>query len=451
MGSSPSSRTYQFVSLTEHILKSVITERGKNERLVEVEVSEKELEPHFETLYRKYQKNVRLEGFRKGKVPLHLIKKLYGDVIRSEAVEEVVQSVFHDVSEQENLRPVSPAKLEDINYQPGSGLAFKAVVEVFPEFELKQYHKLAIEKEVYQISDEDINRALEDVREQMAVMNPVEGPAEENHYILANFQQIDISGVPIIGKKFDDRFFQLNGKEGNQEITDQLIGVKAGETRRIELPILDEADPKDKKTEIYSIQIKEIKDKEFPQLDDELAKDVGDFQTIEDLKADIEKKLLKQSQANSRRQFRNRLIDELLKRNSFELPESMINNYVEAFVENAKKQSNGDLDEKALKVEFRPNAIWNLKWELVKEKLIELEDITATNEDKDIFTVRFAAERGIDEKKLRASLKTKRVKSRFENDILEAKVLDFLEEHAKIKERKVTRKDIEKTKSLLQR
>ncbi|MCG8603779.1 trigger factor [bacterium] len=430
-------------------MRSSVTKQGANERLVEVAVTEEELLPHFDLLYKKYQKNLRLEGFRKGKVPLQLVKKMYGDSIRSEAIEEVVQSVFQEITKKEELRPVAPAKLRDIDYQPGSGLEFKAVVEVFPEIELKHYRKLSVERDLYQLSNEDINAALADVQEQMAVMNPVEGAAEHDHYVLADFQQVDAGGIPIIGKKFEDRFFQLNGDDAHADLTEQLIGVKAGETRRVELPVVNQSNPNDQQKELYDITIKEVKEKELPELDDELARDVGDFESLDKLREDIEKKLQDQTESNSRRQLRQRLIDEILKKNSFDLPESMLEHYLEAFVEGAKKQSNGEVDEEVIKSEYRASAIWNLKWELVKERIAELEHVTVSDEDDEIFIARFATERGIDEKQLRKSLKTKQAKKRFREEILETKVLDLIEESAKIKVRKINRKDVEKAKSLL--
>lgn len=190
-------------------MESKVTKKGNFEKVVEVDVPEAELAPHFDSIYKKYQKNVKLQGFRKGKVPLSLIKKLYGDAMKGEAIEEVVQSVLREVRDQENLRLVAPAKLEDINYDPEKGLHFKAVCEVAPDIELKNYRGLSVEREVYEVDDQDVSDALNDVREQMAVMQPVETAAEDGHFVLADLQQVDATGVPIIGKKFKDRYFQI--------------------------------------------------------------------------------------------------------------------------------------------------------------------------------------------------------------------------------------------------
>ena len=432
-------------------MESKVTKKGNFEKVVEVDVPEAELAPHFDSIYKKYQKNVKLQGFRKGKVPLSLIKKLYGDAMKGEAIEEVVQSVLREVRDKENLRLVAPAKLEDINYDPEKGLHFKAVCEVAPDIELKNYRGLSVEREVYEVDDQDVSDALNDVREQMAVMQPVETAAEDGHFVLADLQQVDATGVPIIGKKFKDRYFQIvTNNSNNKDFTEQLIGAKPGDKRRIELDSIDNSNSpnKENKKDYFEVRIKEIKSKQVPELDDGLAKDTGKFESLDELKTDLRSKLTKQAQVNARSRLRRSIIDEVLKKNSFDLPESMINNYLDVFVENAKKESKEPFDEEELRNHYRPTAVWNLKWELVKDKLREAENLSVSDEDKDVFISRLAEERDIEEKQVRKSLKDKRAQRQFEEDVIEDKVLNYLEVNAKIKDKKITRKDIEKAQKL---
>ncbi len=425
-------------------LDAKVTKQGDFERVVEVDVTAVELVPHFTAAYEKYQKGVKLEGFRKGKVPLGLIKKMYGDAIQGEVIDEVVQSVFKDVRTKEGLRPVAPAKLEDIQYDIDKGLQFRATVEVVPEIELKNYTGLSVEKEVYEVVDEDVSQALDDVRERMAVMEPVESGAEEGHYLVVDFQEVDSAGLPIIGKKFDDKMLVLN-PDTNGALAAQLVGVKAGEKRHVELEAVDE-NGNAKENEHYEINVKEIKSKQLPELDDELAKDVGEFETLDALRADIRDHLRQQAETNSRRALQRKLIDELLKKNAFELPESMILNYLDAILETAKKEAVEEVNEEQLRNEYRPSAVWNLRWELAKDKLQELENITVTAEDKKAFVSKISKERGIPEKEILKSLKDAKTRSRVEDEMLEEKILDCLESAAKVKEKKITRKDIEKAR-----
>ncbi|MFQ5706298.1 MAG: trigger factor [bacterium] len=423
-------------------METKISDQGNHQKVVVVDVPADEMQPHLESVYRKYQKTIRLEGFRKGKVPLALVKQLYGKQIESEAIEEIVQDLYQEVKEEENIKAVAPAKLEDVNYTEESGLHFKAVVEVVPEFELKRYKDLTIEREVYEVSDDDVAEALEDVRDEMAVMNPIEEAAQEDHFVLADFQEIDPAGVPVIGKKFVDRFFQLSKEAQNKEIAEQLIGVKAGETRRVTIAA-DHNGQEQAHDEIYEVKVKEVKEKQLPELDDELAKDVGNFQTLDQLKEDIRKRLIRQTEAGARRRLHQALIDEVLKNNLFEIPETMISNYLDVLFESAQRDSNDQLDEEQFKRDYRANAIWNLKWMLVMEKLAEIENIVVTDEDRQAYVHRLSEERRLDEKKLWKSFRSKEAQKRLNDDVLEQKVLDFLEQHAKVRDKKVTRKDLE--------
>jgi trigger factor len=334
---------------------------------------------------------------------------------------------------------------------------------------LKTYRGLSVEREVYEVDDQDVSDALNDVREQMAVMQPVETEAAEGHFVLADLQQVDATGIPIIGKKFEDRYFQITtNNSNNKEFSEQLIGVKPGDKRRIELGSTENSHSdslhKENKKDYFEVNVKEIKSKQLPELDDELAKDTGKFESLDQLKTDLRAKLTKQAQVNARSHLRRRIIDELLKKNSFhlrrriidellkknsfDLPESMINNYLDVFVENAKKESKEQFDEEELRNHYRPTAIWNLRWELVKDKLQEVENLGVTDEDKDSFINRLAEERQIEEKQVRKSLKDKRAQRQFEEDVIEDKVLNYLEVNAKVKDKRITRKDIEKAQQL---
>lgn len=432
-------------------METKISKPGSYQRIIEVDLPPEELAPHFDVAYRKYQKNIRLEGFRKGKVPLSLVKKIYGKEIQSEAIEDVIKSVFKEISDRENLKPVTPAKVENFEYEPEKGLHFKAVVDVVPDIELKNYKGISVEQEVYQVGEEDVKAALEEVRERMAVMNPVEEAAEEDHFILADLQEIDISGVPVIGNKYEDRFFQLNNSEFTHELTEQLKGVKPGETRRVQISASQEAGDRNKENKFYNVIVKEIKEKQLPDLNDELAKDFGNFANLEALKADLKKKLIKQHETNSMYQVQRAIRNEIAKKNMFDIPESMIKNYLDILIEDIRKRNNNyneDIDEPDLRENYRTDAISEIRWRLIKDKIVDVENIEVYEDDKSNYIDRISAEQGIDEKQLSSSLKSREAQIRFKEDVLEKKVLDFLKLHAKIKERKITRKDIERAQKL---
>jgi len=429
-------------------LESKITEQGHFGRVIEVDVPQDELAPHFETAFRSYQKTLKLEGFRKGKVPLALVKKLYGDSIKSHALDEVVQSVFREVREKEDLRPVAPATLEDVSYDDETGLHFKASVEVLPEIELKKYEGLSVEKSIYQVDDEDVNAALSNIQEKLAVMEPVEGGAEMGHYLQVDFQAIDEGGVPLIGQKYEDRVVVLNDKK-DAELSVQLVGVEVGGVKDAVMTTVNE-DGSAGEDERFRVTVKEIKSKKCPELDDELAKDFGKFETLDELRKDIVEKLSMRANKDATNKMRSDLIEELLKENPFDLPASMINEYLDTIIENIKKQeSERQFDEEKMREYYRVVAIRNLKWDLLRDKFQEMKNISVEKKDVEQRIAEIAEEHQIKQNEVRKALqKNKSSRHRFEMELLDDKVLGVLEETARIKEKKVTKKDLEKAKEL---
>lgn len=415
--------------------------------MLEVEVPVEELAPYFDAIYRQYQRKVRLEGFRKGKVPVALIKKLYGKQIEAEAIDDIVNEVYQKARDEAGLRPVAAADIHDVQYSEESGLRFKAVVEVVPDFELKHYKGLSVERETYQVEEADVQAALEDLREEMAVMKSVEETAQEDHFVLADIQKLDNSGVPMVGQKFEDRFIPLD-RNRYPELTEQLVGVKPGDQRRVRLPSGNQDEPShDDGEDYYEFRIKEVKQKELPELDDELARDVK-FDTLEALKDDIRTKLARRAEKHAEERLRRALMDEVIKKHTFDLPPSMIENYLQLVVEDVRKNSDSDVSEEEIRQQYRSQAIWNLKWMLIRERLVEQENITVNEDDVRQYVKRLAETEGVDEKKVWDAFKGERGRRRLEENALEEKVLDFLREHAKIRDVKVTRKDLEKRQKL---
>jgi trigger factor len=415
-------------------------------RVVEVKVPREELEPHFQKAYKEFRKKLSLQGFRKGHVPLSLVKRLYGEGIEAEAIDDIVTDIFKEVRQREGLKVVAPAKVRKLDYGREDGLEFEVEVEVEPEVELREYKGLSVEKEKYIVSEEDVDAALEELREQHGAMVPVEGEAQLGHFVLVDFQKLDESGVPVIGHKYEDRFLQLDEESTGKELTEQLLGVKAGETRVLRLPMQDESGQQ--RVEVYSATVREVQQKELPALDDEFAKDVGPYESLEELRAAVRKRLEERFERETEKTLRSRLADEVIKRNPFDLPAGMIEAYLDRLVKAAREDNPNELNEEELREAYRARAVWNLKWALLREKITEAEGLTVTKEDKEAYIKRIAAERRVPERTVRKLYRGPRGQENLETDVLEDKVLDFLREHAKIKERKITRKDIEKAKAL---
>ncbi|RMD97648.1 MAG: trigger factor [Calditrichaeota bacterium] len=431
-------------------LNTKVSEKENWQRTVDVVVTQDELKPEIEKAYKKYQKKVKLDGFRAGKAPIPMIKRMYGPRIEAEVVDEILPKIVTEAWKKENLRIVSLPKVEQLDYQPGGDLKITFTVDVEPEFELKKYENFQLEKQVYQVTDEDIEQALADLQEKNAIWETVEEGIEKDHYAMVDFQELDESGLPVIGHKFENEFIHMKYENGElSEIGRQLLGAKAGEKRVVEIvQQSNEADRQKTQRVKYEVTVKEIKKKILPEIDDEFARDVGEYDNLEELKEALRKRVQESTQHKFDMALEHNLIDEINKNNPFDLPPSMVEQYLDSVIEQLKSAySNQPVDEQALWEQYRANAIWNIKWRLIRDKLAEMHHIEATEDEIRERVAEVAKSSGQDPDRLWNRVKNDEDRLRkYRHDVLEQKVVKFLLERQKIKEKKVTLKDFKKKK-----
>ena len=427
-----------------------ISEQGKWERIVEVAVPYEEMIPKFDESYLKYKKTIQLEGFRKGKVPVDLIKKVFGVKIEKEVAENSVSDYLEEAVKEKNVKLYDISKLESVNYDRTNGLQFKAIIKTQPEVAVEKYKDLEVEREIYQVTDDDIREVVENLREQHATMTNIEGEAQRDHYIVADIQKTDSTGLPLVGQKYENRYFQLGGEEADEEFVEQLLGIKPGDTRQITLPVPN-PDPisEDEQNEYYSINVKEVKKKNLPVLDDELAKDIGGYENLEQLKETIRKDLEIQAEENTKQNLSNRIMDEVIKSNPIELPDYMIEHFLDTVIENMKKENREKVDEQELRERYRTDAIWNLKWILIKEKILELENITVDEKEVFDYIEALARKAGKNATLVRGKYRDSKNREQVMHKLQERKVVDLLVDHAKISDKIVTYQDRQKAQELV--
>jgi len=418
-------------------LKTAVTDIGSWKRRVEVEVEAEEVRPYMEEAYRSYQKKVHVEGFRKGRAPLSLVRQRFGERIRAEVSEDLIQTFFQDAIRKEKLAIVSPGTVQEFFFEEDKPLRFTAEVEVEPVVDVTSYKGLKVEKEVVKVTPEDVQRTLDVLRERRAERKPVKGGSELGHIIEGDVQALGSSGVPIIGQKWENRSFEMGSPPLGDLIQDQLLGVVAGEVRRFKI-VQPEKGPDGKikdREDHYSIKVKSIQEKILPELDDNFAKEVGEFQTVSDLEEDIYNRLEVQRNQEAERLLRNRVADEIVKRNDFEVPPSMVENALKGLWEDYRKRSDKkEVSEDQFRQENRASVVWNIKWHLIWQKIAEVEGIAVTEEEVDEEIGKLKRAFPKEEKKIQALFKDSRERRRLKENLSEEKVMGFLKEHAKIKE-----------------
>jgi trigger factor len=417
-------------------LKTTVSEIESWKKQLDIEVDTSEILPVFEKAYENYRKKVRLEGFRPGKVPMSIIKTRFGEAIRAEALDGIIQDFYRKAVEEEGLSIVAPGTIKDIQYEEGQPLRFTAEVEVEPVPEVSSYTELKVEKEIQTVTGEDVDATLEYLREQRAEKKEIQGGAETGHIVEGDVQALETTGIPIIGKKWENRSFEMGTPPLGDVVEEQLLGVKKGENRRFVLKTPEQLpDGKTReRDDHYSIDVKSIQEKILPPLDDRFASEVGEFESVSQLKEDVKQRLENAREEDSERLLRSRLADAVVKRNDFELPPSMVENALNTLWEDYQNKPEKRLEESEFKEENRGPVVWNIKWHLLWQRIADLENLAVSDEEVQKEIERMVQSSPGEEKKVKALFKDEGRRNRVKESLLEEKVIGFIKDHAKIKE-----------------
>ena len=403
------------------------------QRVLEVEVPPGELEPEIEKGYQRFQRTFQLDGFRRGRVPLALIKKKFGRGLENSFVEESIPDLFARATKKKKLKPVNQPRIDSVDHSPGSPLRFRAVFEVEPEIDLGPYQELEVVKETIEVSEKDVEEELENLREAAAVITPSTEPAARGDIIVADLQELDPAGLPLVGRKWENVTLEIGKGVFGPDLDREIIGTKEGEERKVTLPPPPDA-KEGQQGQHLLLKINEVKTKELPDLDDDFARQVGeDYQSMADLKEVVKRGLKDRTEALARQRFHRRLAGQVVAQNRVEVPESMVKNYLDMVVEKARNREGKPIDEQALRESYRDQTVWNLKWYLTRHRIAEVEGLKVLKDAIEGEIRRLSKQSGQDLKKIRAKYRDEDALSNLKEDILEKNVLDFLETKVKIK------------------
>lgn len=409
------------------------------QREAEISLTAEELQPHFERAYRKAAPQIEVRGFRKGKVPLEMIKKLYGEAIENDALDDIANDSFRAVLQEKHIEPIGQPAMVDMDFKRGEHFRFKIQYEVKPTFELKPYNDLAVEKPVHPVTEEELQAELERLRRANATMLSVTLVRDnDNHVITADVQELAEDGMPLIGKKTPDVKFELADQTLVPEIRDALAHAEAGGVYRVRFS----TQHGDHTHQHYiALTVKRIEKIELPPFDDDFVKKItGESVTTKEeflqrLRTDIEAYWRERSE----RKLEEAIINELVRRHEFTVPESMVNYYLDASVEDIKSTSRDrqlprNFDEQRFRKETRAYATFQAKWALIRERLLEAEQIDVNDEDLQQLAEKEAALHGIEKDRLLEYYK--KTGSAHER-VLSSKLLRRLKEYARVTERVV--------------
>jgi trigger factor len=366
------------------------------------------------------------------------MKQLLGKKIRQEIAYKLVEDYLGRYVEENKINVVPPSELDNFKYDEQNGLSFTAKVEVEPEIELTKFQDFEFEKEIIEVDDVAVAKALENLQDEHGVMNVIETEAQANDYVVVDMQQVESTGIPIIGQKFEDDFIHLDTKNeaSKNELINQLIGAKTGETRHV---ILTDVNPEAAQPETlhYQVKIKEVKSKTLPNLDDEFAKDMGNYQSLDELKAVLRKRLEGQAKQLWQNNYNHQVMNELVKANPIDFSEKLIEfhlNYMLESVKKERKKGQPPINETEFKQHYRADTIWNLKWRMIRDKIQNTQNLTVEDSDFEAFYNEMATLYNADLERVRNRYLKAQIKEDLKLNLMEQKVIEWVVAHSKLTE-----------------
>ena len=420
--------------------------KNANEVKLEITVEAAKFDEAIKKVYFKSAKYFNIPGFRKGKAPMQIVEKYYGkEIFYEDAFNEVAGEALDEAVKENKLEVVSRPDIDVTQIEKGKDLIFTAIMQTKPEAELGKYKGIEVKKIEYNVSDEDINHELSHMQEHNSRLISIEDrPVESGDIATIDFEGF-VDGKAFEGGKAEGHELEIGSNTFIPGFEDQIIGMKIDEEKDINVKFPEEYFSKELagKDATFKVKAHEIKKKELPELDDEFAKDVSEFDTLKELKADIKAKQEKQNEERAKYETQDAVIKAVCENVKVEIPSGM----VEMEIDNMLKDIENRLSYQGLKLEqylqmmgkteedmrkeYEPQAMEAIKSRLALEAVIKAEKIEATQEEIDEKMKEMAKNYGKENDE--EFLKNENVRNYIEQGLESEKAIDFLVKNAKIK------------------
>jgi trigger factor len=415
-------------------IKTVVAAPAPSRRELDIEVSAEGVAREFDKVLDDYASRAKLDGFRRGKAPRDMVKRLFLNEIRESVVDSLAPRALRESLRAENINAVSTPLIREVSFKEGEPLKFKAVVEIIPEFDLPSYNKIKVKKTGAEVEDADVARALEDLRQKSAEYAPV----EDRGVVDGDYVLIEWKGRDLKTKRFlpTEKIMVLAGHPDNEKkLNDSLIGAKTQETRRLVIAYPpDHAQKKLAGREIeYDIKVISIKEKRVPELTDDWAKDLGEFDNLAGLREKVRGELEKAKAEEARREMGEEAVRTLAEGVSLELPESLVDAEAQSLLRSwaASLRSGLTMPQiEDLKQRAKEQARQSLKRGLILKKIADRERITVADEDVEEEIKEMAKRNNVPLAQLVARINEEGRRDDIRTALLTRKTIDFLLENA---------------------
>ncbi len=412
-------------------------------KVIHFEIPWEDVDKHIKQAIRLISKNARIPGFRPGKAPESLIRTKYAQHIKDEVIQHVVPEAYKDAVSENQLEVISEPEISDVLYTEGSPFVFKVTVETKPKIEVKDYKELPLKTLPVEIKDEEVDSMLKSYQQRGAELIPLEDTAaDKGHFVSAKVQAT--VGNDKKQKLFDDRtLIEIGSEENHAAFNEHVSGKKAGE--HVEFDAEYPADYPEKsiagKSIHYSLDVENVNEKRLPAIDDEFAKDLGDFPSLSDLREKIKKDLTQVKSNQQRGQLQDQALGKLIEQNPFEVPESLVKqeaasslqHYAYSLHQRGMNLEDPELKWDEIRARFTRQADNTVRGSLIMEAIARAENIEVTDEDIEKRIQQIAEqERRAPEAVKAEMMKEPERMERFKHRILLSKTADFIVDNAKI-------------------
>jgi len=410
----------------------ITTQKPKSwQRVLEIEVPAQKVNDRLRSAYDKYRKRAMIPGFRKGKAPLSILKARYADAVEQSVLQELIPQVWEEALNKEKIRPLAEPVIDEVHFAPDEPLRFKATVEVKPDIPLDQYTGFRVQKREVTIGEEEVKRSLRALQERYATVEPTSENAGETDIVTVDSWRVDQGGIPIVGHQTTDVPIDLSAPHIIEEYRQALVGAGVGDQQRVTVTYPDDHPNKELagQTISYLLKVKEITKKTLPALDDDFARSAGDYKSIKELEDALHKSLEEQEEQRAVRETQEAVIDQIIEKNPFEVPDSMVAGYVESLIADfhpQEKEVDKNQDRDQLRRAYHPLAIRAVKRWFLLEEIGQREKIEVSDQELQDRVAAMAASRNLDPQELSANLARADQLNQLRRNIQEEKILDFL-------------------------
>lgn len=420
---------------------------------VEIKVEADKFDAAIKKAYNKNKMRYNIQGFRKGKVPMAIVKKFYGvEVFYDDAINFIIEETYPAVLEENDIKPVDYPKV-DVDFEEigeGKDFVYTAEITVFPEVKLGEYKGLEIEKKTYEVTEEDIQKQLESMQERNSRVEVKDGAIENGDIAVIDYEGF-VDGKAFEGGTSQNYPLEIGSKSFIDNFEDQLVGLKAGDEKDVVVTFPEGygKDDLNGKEATFKVKVNEVKFKELPALDDEFAKEATEFETIADVKADIKKRLEEANAEKEKVETEEAAITALIEATTIDLPQVMVEKEIDVMVkdlENRLKYQGLTLEqymqytnntEDKMREYMKENAERKVRADLAISEVAKAENITASEEEvkakAEEIAKMYAPNSEEDKLNSMVEMLMKAQRPMLENDIVIRKTIDLVVDNCKIK------------------